>query len=346
MADHVLYFPSIRVPQGEWFVRVLLYWDSVGTIVPAEYLDDPDFLRPYTAELIEHQLLKAITPDAAIWNSGAHNYARAFLELVDQHPRLKSETPLAERPTTSVHTDKTGTGLALALQERGLARHRAGPEWASWFEVEIQTANLLMAYLAAILARASEQHTDPITDSQDCLAAFTYFHSSDSSHGASKGVVTETEPLRTHILRRLLPAPSEIIHAYDIAEFKQRHGKLLKDFRLAVEQKVIAVAAIPDPHLREYQLDLVADELKQQMDEIIARMQDWHWPRIALGALGVVAGGLALADAVTTGGVLTATAASLGLIPAAWSAFEGVEIPRELLERPMAYAALTHRDLT
>jgi hypothetical protein len=56
MADSVLYFPSTRVPETGWFTRVLLYWDSVGTIVPAEYLDDPLFLRPYTAGLKDHGL--------------------------------------------------------------------------------------------------------------------------------------------------------------------------------------------------------------------------------------------------------------------------------------------------
>jgi hypothetical protein len=30
MADSVLYFPSIRVPETEWLTRVLLYWDTVA----------------------------------------------------------------------------------------------------------------------------------------------------------------------------------------------------------------------------------------------------------------------------------------------------------------------------
>jgi hypothetical protein len=29
VANSVLYFPSIRVPEADWFTRVLLYWDSV-----------------------------------------------------------------------------------------------------------------------------------------------------------------------------------------------------------------------------------------------------------------------------------------------------------------------------
>jgi hypothetical protein len=38
MADAVIYFPYIRVPDNEWFTRVLLYWDQLGTIVPEELL--------------------------------------------------------------------------------------------------------------------------------------------------------------------------------------------------------------------------------------------------------------------------------------------------------------------
>lgn len=344
MADRVLYFPSIQVPKGEWFARVLLCWDSVSTIVPAEYLDDPHFLRPYTAELIDCHLLETKTPDEAMWSSGAHNYWQAFLDLVDRHPLLVTHRPLAERSTTRIHTDKTGTGLAAALQERGLARFLAGPEYSSWFEVEKQTADLLMAYLATILARGSEQATDPITDRQECLAAFQYVGGKSSLADSTEGVITETEPVRTEIIQSVLPAPYEIIRVAELAEFKARHRELLTRFRRTIEQKIIEVAAIDDRRLRARQLELVKKELQGQVDEIIARMKESRWRRIGLGTIAaVVAGGVALADAAMTGGTLTMTAGSIGLISAVYGAFSGTKTPRELLERPMAYAALARR---
>src|SRR6266851_3422398 len=174
MTNGVLYFPSIRVPESQWFTRVLLYWDEVGTIVPAEYLDDPQFLRPYTAGLKDHGLLKFIPPDEWIWNAPA--YYNSFLSLVDSLRFDELYPASTSQKMIRVHVDKTGHGLANALEERKLASPTAGKERKegdAWFDVEEHTANLLMAYLATILGQSQEPRMNPITDSGDCLRAFT-----------------------------------------------------------------------------------------------------------------------------------------------------------------------------
>lgn len=38
MTTAALYYPYIKVPESDWFTRVLLYWDVVGAIVPYEYV--------------------------------------------------------------------------------------------------------------------------------------------------------------------------------------------------------------------------------------------------------------------------------------------------------------------
>jgi len=269
----------------------------------------------------------------------------SFLELVDRNPALATKKALGEGPTTRVHPDKTGTGLALALEERGLARSLAGPEYSRWFEIEKQMADLLMAYLATILARAQEQNTDPITDRRECLAAYEHVRSADSHNDIATGLVTETEPVRTFMLRCVLPAPGELVRVAEIAVFKDRHRGLLTAFRRTVEQRVVDVAAINDPRLRARQLDLAAEDLKEQIDEIVARMEESYWRRIGFGGIAaVVAGAAALADAAMTGGKLTMAAGSIGLISAVWGAFSGAKTPRELLERPLAYAALAREE--
>jgi hypothetical protein len=39
-----LYFPYVSTPDDAWFTRVLLCWDTVGTIVPGGLEDDPRFI--------------------------------------------------------------------------------------------------------------------------------------------------------------------------------------------------------------------------------------------------------------------------------------------------------------
>jgi hypothetical protein len=53
---------------------------------------------------------------------------------------------------------------------------------------------------------------------------------------------------------------------------------------------------------RARQLDLAAEDLKEQIDEIVARMEESYWRRIGFGGIAaVVAGPAALADAAMTG---------------------------------------------
>jgi hypothetical protein len=341
MADNVLYFPSIRVPETEWFTRVLLYWDTVGTIVPSEYMDDPKFLRPYTAGLMEHGLLKAVMPDSsALWEGGEPKYRDAFLALMNSLHLKRRKVSLHGLETVRIHLDKTGHGLASELVARNLAARISGPEWGTWFEVEKQAGNLLMAFLATILGQRSGQRMDPITDSADCLKAF-------ASVPIGAGVVEgRLDPIRTEILADLLPAPVDLVPPAQLAHFKDQYGELLKGFRAAVEQRVVAAAGIENPELRSHQIGLIKTELKAQLEEITRRMQEHTWNRISFGTLlAVIAAGIVVADALITGGQLTIAGASLGLTSAVYTAYDGTRTPQDLLARPMAYAALAHRKL-
>jgi hypothetical protein len=338
MADSVLYFPSIRVPNTEWFTRVLLYWDSVGTIVPTEYLDDPLFLRPYTAGLKDHELLTAVVPDAGIWN--APKYFDSFLSLVDSFDLEKTRIRFANGEKARIHVDKTGFGLSGALIERKVAAYISGREWDAWFEVEKHTANLLMAFLATILGQMQQKRMVPMTDSAQCLEAFT------RTPGAEPAIEARLDPIRAEILDDLLPAPTDTIEPAELAEFKGKYRELLSGFRTTVEQRVVSAGAIEDLALRAQSVGLTKKELKGQLEEITRRMEEHKWRRIGFGTLlAVVAAGVVTADAVATGGTLTKAGASLGLASAAYSAFEGMRTPRDLFDRPMAYAALAHREL-
>lgn len=62
MADKVLYFPYIRVPGNEWFTRVLLYWDEIGSIVPSEYIYRTEVLGNYMIELLQSGLARQAFP--------------------------------------------------------------------------------------------------------------------------------------------------------------------------------------------------------------------------------------------------------------------------------------------
>ena len=339
MADSVLYFPSIRPPENEWFARVLLYWNRVGTILPVQYAEDHAFLRPYTSALLGEGLLVPIPPDASVWRSGVTDYFAAFLNLVDRDPLQVGGMPASQREWTRVHLDKTGLGLALALVDRDLAKEPTGPEYSTWIEVERRTADLLMAFLAAIVGKDEQVGMDPVTDSAAAIAAFTALPEEDRQIG------TELEPIRYALLRDILPGPAAGIEPARLAEFKAEHEHLLIGFRNRVERKAIECAQVADHRLRAAMVDGARVDFASELDEIERRMNERRWPLAARGALGVAVVALGNADLATTGGSAYALmGSSLGLAGSVDAAFRGRR-RRDVLEHPLAFAALARREL-
>jgi hypothetical protein len=313
---------------------------GLGTILPQHYSRDHAFLRRYTSALLDEGLLTPIAPDASLWQSGAANYYEAFLDLVDVDPLGVERTPAAQRTWARVHLDKTGAGLAFALLERGLAKEPEGPEYAAWIDVERRTANLLMAFLASIVGKAEQVAMDPITDSEAAIAAFTTLPEEDRQIG------TELEPIRYALLRDILPGPATGIEPARLAEFKADYHRLLTGFRNRVEQKAIDCAQVADRRLRDAMVERARRDLAAELDEIERRMSERQWPLAARGALGVAVAALGLADLAVTGGTaLGLTGSSLGLAGSVDAAFQGRR-RRDVLEHPLAYAALARREFT
>jgi hypothetical protein len=338
MSDSVLYFPMIRPPRNEWFSRVLLYWDRVGTILPKKYSQDHAFLRPYTSALLAAELLTPIAPDESVWQSGADNYRKAFLDLVDRDPFGIEQTQAGERKWTRVHLDKTGTGLALDLQDRKLAKNFESPEHAAWIEVEERTADLLMAFLASIVGKDEQVAMDPITDSEAAVAAFTTLPEEDRQIG------TELEPIRYALLGDILPGPAAGVEPATLAQFKNDHHHLLTGFRNRVERKAIDCAQITDRRLQQEMVGHARHELIAEIDEIERRMGERQWPLAARGALGVVIAALGVADLAVSGGtVLGVASGGLGLAGSVDAAFQGRR-RRDVFENPLAYSALARRE--
>ena len=337
MADSVLYFPMIRPPESAWFARVLLYWDKVGTMMPAQYSEDHAFLQPYTSALVREGLLTVVPPDESVWRSGATNYFDAFLALVDSDPFGVRQEPANEREWASVHVDKTGLGLAMALEDRGLAERYQGAEYAAWVQVEHHTADLLMAFLASIVGKDPNVVMDPITDSEASMAAFTTLPEQDRQINA------ELEPIRSALLDDVLPGPTSEIDFGKLAKFKAKHRELLLSFRRCVEREAVGCAQIDDPRLRTRQVEIAHATLADQVREIEGRMSERRLGPVTRGTIGVVAASLTVADLVVTGGsTLALTSGGLGLASATDAAFQGTR-RQDILKNPLAYAALAQR---
>lgn len=329
MTDRVLYYPYIKVPQNSWFTRVLLYWDKVGSIVPYDYIENPEQLGEYMSALVREELVIQVIPGMYLWN--APNFTDAFIEYID----MKMNRPVPEKTWARIHMEKLQS-VGDKLCERGLARKDPNNEYSPWYQVESNTADEFMSYLASVLGQLVEQEKFyPITDQRAKLSAFM-----------PKGTPRNVEPLREIVLRSILPAPAEALEPGRLAEFKAKYYNMLKIFRREVEDKISELSVIENDNDRNNRLQVIVNKMKEEIQELTARMREQkNWPRIDFAAFcALSAAGLSSWKAVIDqdwrfglGG------AAFGLAPVVYNAFRGSNI--QLEDKPLAYASVLDIEL-
>lgn len=206
MADSALYFPYIEVPEDISVLRVLLYWDTLGAIVPARIRTGS-----WTEELIEAELVEPIRP-------GGHVSTSIVLQDLEE---LLDATPVERAPAAPffIHKEKTNLDVIELLDERGLltssppASHR-GRYSGDWIAVEGNSAALYMAYLALRISQNHDLKMEPITDQARYFEAV--------SGAGSLSTVASLDHLRGAVLRGVLPAPNESISLKELVKFKER----------------------------------------------------------------------------------------------------------------------------
>ena len=128
-----------------------MYWDRVGTIVPSDWVGQPERLGEHTLELVRRELLLQVFPS---WVGPTHSRRfRAWLEALEPSELALRRENFSSGARVRVHQDKwLATGSALNVARHvGLVDRRA---FDGWIEVETTTAAEFMANLALGLCHA------------------------------------------------------------------------------------------------------------------------------------------------------------------------------------------------
>lgn len=327
MTDKVLYFPYIRVPENAWFTQVLLYWDQVGSIIPSEYISQPEKLGKYMGELIHEELVKPVQPGNYIHE--IPNFDEAFFKLIDQNSIIQKRrfVALEKRETFRIHIEKFSP-LIFDLCDIGLARDVGN----SWYEVESLTADLYMAYLASVLGKSKELQMEPITDRANSLSVYS---KSPDNISSPTDILSN---LRMGVLESILPTPAEGIPVVELVKFKNNHFDLLSKFRRHVESSLIDIALISDKNLRGEKVHLFKDELKDERDQIQALMHERRWPKPIFGTLATA---MPIIGTLATGITPLALLGLPPLVLAIHSAYGEIKGKKQkTLSSPLAYVAM------
>jgi hypothetical protein len=352
--DTALYFPYIRVPQTQWFTQVLLYWDRAASIVPESVQVSVDAQDSYMRDLAKEELLEYIHPDRELYQR-SDAFDRAFLELLG--PRQVSEDQVT---FTMLHIDKMSGRLFEELRSRGLAKYDRGPEWEAWWQIEVTTAGLYMAYLASAISGVRSEgdtsRTLPVTDQERAIGTLaadsTYLkvqlgrlrHAADSAD-----LTSQLARLRYAAITDALPAPRGPVPAVKLKAFKEENYDKLRRCRIYLDDKLADLATLADLEQRKVKSARIMQELEDEVKSLQEQMNKKRWPGVAVGGFGGVMGGALATVAPLAAGGTTLTAGLgvgagvLATVSAAYAAVQLMQSPRYDPRAPLAYAALAAR---
>lgn len=337
MRSKAIYFPYISVPESEWTFKTLLYWEKLSSIVPLDFIENPNKLESFMNELVREGLVDQIIPSDHIWK--IPNFEGPFIEYIESklnkspfHRQFgNSFFNNSFRRTSQIHMEKLGNLPDFLIRER-LARQISH----SWFEVENWVAEPFMAYLSSVLGMLEEIDAAPVTQNVHLSRYYQAFGNTDKYN--------KTMTARSHILEQLLPVPERGIPLYQLIKFKQRYGHLLPPVREKIEVYSSEIASIQDDEERMARAETITLELKDDISEITEAMK-LSWKKVVFEVLTPLAGaGGAIYAADPHQNAVAAGAAGFAFITACYRAIASSNPERTLKSKPLAYLAFANRE--
>lgn len=329
MTDAAVYFPYIEVPESPSLTRVLLYWDSLASIVP-EGVTVSDRM----STLVDLQLVELLDPGFHERFVHGNQFRGRLGPLLDHLPERGLVPPRRTGPNSARISVGKGTWSIWAeLEERGLVRipEETRRRHRGWVHAHRDFASLYMALLAATLGEMGDVRRVPVTDQP------AYFRLLEK--GAGPTIDASIDRVRAGVLRHVLPAPDRPVDPADVATFKAEYGDALRRLRRHVEAEVLECAREPDLEWRRRRVEQAATELASETEEVRRRMDEWRWPSLKDSLCAVALGVPAIAAAVGTGHPgLAPTGAVPLIVEVVKAAFDN-----DYENEPLFYAALSQQ---
>lgn len=305
--NNILYYPYINVPNNDWTVRTLLYYDNVGAIVPQEYIWEPEKnYDPFMMELVRMSLVEPINPIDVFDNPWEVTKPfiqeiekrKTYLEKSQKRFELLNNQKLINTQKfelAKLHSDKFDNEVFYSLTNLGLAKREEG----NWYSVETKTADQLMKYIATIIGAKTNR-----IPTSDVLRPRFY---------TIKNLKSQQK--RETILEQLIPFPEQI-NLHKLLRFKEKYGELLSGFKNKVELLVL------DPNIKEGS-DLFNEKIREltiNKGELTAKMNESQVGNIIFGTIcGLIGAGQGLA---TTGNFVSMLWGLPGFANAVYSAMK------------------------
>ena len=327
MRNNALYFPYIEIPDVEWTYRLLLYWDRLSSIVPINYVHEPEHLNPFMRQLVTEGLVEQVIPGQYLYTvpQFEDNFIALLESRMSRMPKRIGKRSFflrkKDNKPVKVHVEKLGQ-LPYWLVNNGLAKESEYP----WYEMEKWVANLFMAYLATVLGALKEISAAPVSNSVEMGRIFGHLRS-------------PKDAARDILLEGVLPIPKGRISIDSLTRFKSEHGKLLPKLREKIEIYSGELATIENLSERRARSRTIIHECNEEICEIEEAMRT-SWNSVTFGSLmPLIGSGAALHAASISGEPVAVGAAGIAFVTAAYQSLSNVRSVGTIENKPLAYLA-------
>jgi len=335
MTNNALYFPYISVPNNKWTIKTLLYWDKLSSIVPMEFIDNPEQLNPFMQALVQEELVEQILPSHHLHK--IEDFDSCFINLIQKNiekyrnpknftSRIHSEKLSAP---AQVHAEKMGDIPDFLVQEGIATQSKYG-----WYSMDKRVANLFMAYVASCLGAIDEINASAVTNSAMYSSML-----GNLNRPYKKDNIIHHSKTRDVILRHLLPVPDEDVTLDQILRFKSDYGKLLPPLRLKVEEHCAIVATLTNSEDRITSTKRFLSECFDEVQEITDAMKP-TWSQVTFGSITPLFGAGFTLNASSIDNELAYAGAAFTLAATAYQAISSIQgNKKRLINKPLAYIA-------
>ena len=340
--DGVIYYPYIRVPKSAWFSRAALYWDSVATIVPDRWIQDPNQLGPYTLDLVQRGIVTQLFPSYTNLQSLGGLF-KDYVGTLESKELDRRRRNFRAGKTDVINQDKITEDAFYNLDSLMLAGGTEGS-----YNVEQRTAADYMAALA--LALSVPGHAKQIATSEGINSEadrIRWVPVTDQAHSllpllagtveASNSALRERAEgqsmvglVQMMVLERLFPAPLAPVPPSELEKFRHRHAGLLPEFRREVEARVDVIFNLRTDWEQRRALDRIESEFQDAIRQVEAYMSESRFGRLVRSRwwalLGLIPGLDRLAGGATVVANIADPAPAQVRSPFAYAAFASAKL--------------------
>jgi hypothetical protein len=248
-----IYYPLIKPPTA-WIKQSLLYWDTVCSVVHADFKDAlPDDLEWLLDEGLYEPLFADVIP-----NQEKSRLRAEVLHCVENAQDLGLDLTVARAETIDfLYYGKLPSLVQEDLVDRGLAEKRQ-KELILSHELLTLVLCLLAKYIASALSVGTDHYALYTDTTSSAVNNFLPLQGSE--------ITTATQL----VLRDVLPVPDESVSLASVIRFREKHSSRLGAFRRALDRLLSELAK------EEVDIRLATrarDEVAEELADISARLR-------------------------------------------------------------------------